>query len=147
MPVMPAVTPAVEMGVTAASVVLIQVGLAGLQVLMGAGCARQLAGHSRLGRLLCKPCSTCSLGQRNISGSIYFNRPNDTSISHKRNVKAKWFPLERKTLGLGIGGLRRDKEGGMGRGRVKVSNELDAFCDFSSNVELNAELCSNEDRC
>lgn len=66
-----------------------QVQLAALEVLMDAGCITQPAAPRRLGRLLCKPYSTCSTGQRNISGSIYFNRPNDTSISLKWNVQVK----------------------------------------------------------
>ncbi len=90
--------PAAEMGITVATVTLGQVRLAGMEVLMGAGCRRRPATPRKPGRPLCKPCSTCSTGQQNISGSIYFNGPNDTSISLKRNVKVKWFPLERKTL-------------------------------------------------
>ena len=37
-------------------------------------------------------------------------------------------------------------EGG-GGGRVRVLNELDAFCQFSSSEKISAELCSNEDGC
>lgn len=87
-------------GIIGVAVTLSQVQLAALEVLMDAGFIKQPAAPRRLGRLLCKPCSTCSTGQRNISGSIYFNRPNDTSISLKRNVQVKLFPLERKTLRL-----------------------------------------------
>lgn len=78
---------AAQMEITVTIVTLSQVQLAGLEVLMGAGCIWQSAALRRLGCLLCKPCSTCSTGQQKISGSIYFNKPNDTSISLKRNVK------------------------------------------------------------
>lgn len=49
--------------------------------------------------LLCKPCSTCSAGQPNILCSIYLNKPNDTSIPLRRNVKVKWF--HKKNSGAG----------------------------------------------
>lgn len=94
---------AAEIGITVTTVTLDQVWLAELEVLMCVGCIKQRAALRGLGHLLCKPCSTCSMGQQNISGSIYFNRPNDTSISLKRNVKVKWFPLERKTLVVWMG--------------------------------------------
>lgn len=84
------VLPAAEIWTTAIAT-LCQVRLEGLEVLMGAGCAKSACSTEEAGTSACyvNPCSTCSLGQGNISGSIYFNRPNDTSISHKRNVKVK----------------------------------------------------------
>lgn len=71
-------------------------GITVVAVVLGPGTAGRAGGadgcwllREELGHLLCKPCSTCSAGQRNISGRIYFNRPNDTLISLRRNVKVR----------------------------------------------------------
>lgn len=54
------------------------------------------------------------------------------------------IPLRKKNIGVEMGGFKME---GWGRGRIRVSSELDAFCKFSSNEEISAELCSDEDEC
>lgn len=102
------------------------------------GCWLLEAAQRGRGRPLCKPCSASSTGQRNISGSIYFNKPNDTSTSLRRNVKVKWFPLDRKKH-RGRDGRALKTEGRRG---CVWTFWLNLMLDFNSNKEIDAQVWS-----